>query len=55
MIMSPIMPSAIAFFAFAHWSPDVVCDPTCSTRFVSFTVLTSCLASAIVWTMGFSR
>ena len=38
MIMSPIIPSAIAFFARCHWSEEVVCEPTCSTRFVSRTV-----------------
>ena len=43
MIILPIMPSAIAFFAFHHWSADVVCDPTCRTRLVSFTVATKLL------------
>ena len=33
MIILPIMPSAIAFFAFHHWSAEVVCDPTWTHAF----------------------
>ncbi len=55
MIILPIMPSAMAFFAFHHWSAEVVCEPTCSTRPVSFTVATSWRASSMVWHIGFSR
>ena len=55
MIIWPIMPSAMALRAFHHWSPEVVCEPTWRTRLVSFTVLTSCLISSLVWHMGFSR
>jgi hypothetical protein len=55
MIIFPIIPSAIAFFAFHHWSADVVCDPTWTTRLVSRVVSTSFLISSSVWHIGFSR
>ena len=55
MIILPMAPSAMYFLARCHCNAEVVCDPTCSTRLVSFTVWERCRASSMVWHMGFSR
>src|ERR1039458_10805959 len=55
MIILPMAPSAMYFLATCHCKAEVVCEPTCSTRLVSFTVWERCRASSMVWHMGFSR